>query len=120
MTGSAPATGRQTLFIINEGQAHYTLFDLYELRNSAVMQNELKKILAGILDTKLEVVYGNGVLELLKQFLQWNPDKGYRICSRCGNVYFEAPALSRKDNKTEICSQCGMQEALDIFNISIS
>ena len=35
-----------------------------------------------------------------------------RICPRCGNTYIDYPALSRKDNKTEICSTCGQAEAL--------
>jgi len=35
-----------------------------------------------------------------------------RICPRCGKEYIEVPAISRKDNKTEICSQCGLAEAL--------
>lgn len=35
-----------------------------------------------------------------------------RICPRCGKVYYDYPALSRKDNKTEICPQCGLAEAL--------
>lgn len=35
-----------------------------------------------------------------------------RIYPRCGNTYIDYPALSRKDNKTEICSTCGQAEAL--------
>lgn len=35
-----------------------------------------------------------------------------RICPRCGNPYYDYPAISRKDNKTEICSTCGQAEAL--------
>ena len=38
-----------------------------------------------------------------------------RVCPICGGAYTEPPALSRKDNKTEICSDCGMKEALDEF-----
>ena len=36
-----------------------------------------------------------------------------RKCPICGRVYNEPPALSRADNKTEICSECGLIEALD-------
>lgn len=36
-------------------------------------------------------------------------------CPKCGNTYEERPALSRRDNKTEICPTCGMLEALDDF-----
>lgn len=35
-----------------------------------------------------------------------------RICGKCGKSYSGYPALSRKDNITEICTTCGMEEAL--------
>lgn len=38
-----------------------------------------------------------------------------KICASCGNVITGYPAISRKDNKTEICSQCGTKEALEII-----
>lgn len=38
-----------------------------------------------------------------------------RICPLCGKTYTDYPALSRKDNKTEIFPECGMQEALEEF-----
>lgn len=34
------------------------------------------------------------------------------ICPICKKVYFDYPALSRKDNVTEICSRCALNEAL--------
>lgn len=39
-----------------------------------------------------------------------------QICPRCGKPMNGFPALSRKDNKTEICSQCGQDEAMEAFN----
>lgn len=41
-------------------------------------------------------------------------DKIIRTCPRCGRRYTAPPALSRTDNKTEICPDCGVQEALEI------
>ncbi len=38
-----------------------------------------------------------------------------RKCERCGCLYSEPPAISRKDNTTEICPDCGMREALEDF-----
>lgn len=38
-----------------------------------------------------------------------------RECPKCGNLYTGYPALSRRDNKTEICSDCGVREALEDF-----
>lgn len=40
---------------------------------------------------------------------------GIKICPICGNEYTEHPAISRKDNITEICPACGTKEALDVF-----
>ena len=36
-------------------------------------------------------------------------------CPKCGKYYIGYPALSRKDNKTNICTKCGVAEAFDIF-----
>lgn len=36
-----------------------------------------------------------------------------RTCPICKQRYSEPPALSRRDNKTEICSVCATQEALE-------
>ena len=41
-----------------------------------------------------------------------------RICPLCGNTYVEAPALSRTDNETPICPDCGVRQALDSIGIS--
>lgn len=42
-----------------------------------------------------------------------------RICPKCGNTYTERPALSREDNETLICSDCGTREALASIGISL-
>lgn len=34
-------------------------------------------------------------------------------CPRCGKHYTEYPSLSRRDNKTDICEECGTLEALE-------
>ena len=39
-------------------------------------------------------------------------DKSYRMCPRCGRPYSDYPAISRYDNKTEICPDCGVEEAM--------
>lgn len=38
------------------------------------------------------------------------------VCPSCNQEYSESPALSRLDNKTKICPECGMKEAIEIFN----
>ena len=40
------------------------------------------------------------------------------VCPRCGKVYHEPPALSRLDNETLICPDCGTREALDSIGVS--
>lgn len=39
------------------------------------------------------------------------------LCPRCAQPYFEPPALSRVDNETLICPDCGAREALDTLGI---
>ena len=38
---------------------------------------------------------------------------GFRICPKCGKHYHGTPALSREDNETLICPDCGTREALE-------
>ena len=39
------------------------------------------------------------------------------ICPRCGKTYTEPPALSRSDNRTYICPDCGTREALESIGV---
>ena len=41
-----------------------------------------------------------------------------QICPRCGARYARTPALSRKDNQTFICPDCGTREALASMGVS--
>lgn len=34
-------------------------------------------------------------------------------CPKCGGPLGKRPALSRRDNKTDICSECGYREAIE-------
>ena len=38
-------------------------------------------------------------------------------CPACGEIYEGYPAISRRENHTEICPQCGLREALEDFGI---
>lgn len=40
-----------------------------------------------------------------------------RICPKCRNSYCGRPALSRLDNKTLICPDCGTREALESIGV---
>nr|DAW88656.1 MAG TPA: 50S ribosomal subunit [Bacteriophage sp.] len=39
------------------------------------------------------------------------------ICPRCGKPFTELPALSRLDNETLICPDCGTREALESIGV---
>ena len=40
-----------------------------------------------------------------------------RICPICGRPYSGVPALSRTDNKTKICPDCGTRQALESLGV---
>lgn len=40
-----------------------------------------------------------------------------RYCPRCGKTYMDHPAISRADNTTEICPDCGTEEALIAYEL---
>ena len=44
--------------------------------------------------------------------LKINMEKENKKCPRCGKKISKYPALSRRDNKTNVCSECGSGEAL--------
>ena len=39
------------------------------------------------------------------------------VCPRCGKEYTGRPALSRADNQTPICPDCGTREALESIGV---
>ena len=39
------------------------------------------------------------------------------FCPRCGQPYYEPPALSRLDNETLICPDCGTRQALQSIGV---
>lgn len=44
-------------------------------------------------------------------------DKRIHICPRCGQSFMGHPALSRKDNETLLCPDCGTREALESMGV---
>ena len=41
-----------------------------------------------------------------------------KICPRCGKPYHDVPAISRMDNETLICPDCGTREALESIDVN--
>lgn len=40
-------------------------------------------------------------------------------CARCRRIIQGRPALSRKDNKSQVCSACGLIEAKEVYQKSM-
>lgn len=43
--------------------------------------------------------------------------KDFGICPKCGKPIVGIPAMSRTDNRTAVCSDCGTREALTSMGI---
>ncbi|MBO5318959.1 MAG: hypothetical protein J6B01_04015 [Ruminococcus sp.] len=46
-------------------------------------------------------------------------EKRTALCPKCGQEYTGAPALSRFDNETFVCPDCGTREALEFIGVSV-
>jgi len=65
---------------------------------------------------QLQGHYGRTAQMLIEDGLcTLSKEESMNVCPRCNQEYTGFPALSRVDNKTEICSDCGTQEALDDY-----
>lgn len=42
----------------------------------------------------------------------------WRTCPICGHQYLDYPALSRLDNVTLICRECGQRQALESIGVT--
>jgi len=61
-------------------------------------------------------LYNSSPVGTLKDYKEMFPNDEivvYEKCPNCKKYYTGHPALSRKDNKTDICSDCGTKEALE-------
>jgi len=77
-------------------------------------RNMILKKLDGLNDIEAKPIlddYFKNELEFAKLDTDWKE----KICSRCGEV-IGFPAISRTDNKTEICARCSHDEALNEFH----
>lgn len=46
--------------------------------------------------------------------------RGPAVCPRCGATYRTRPAMSRLDNETLICPDCGTREALESIGVEVT
>lgn len=55
----------------------------------------------------------DGIIRCYNRYIKnTNKNTPERVCPICKNTYKAYPAISRVDNKTEICPECGTMEAL--------
>lgn len=47
-------------------------------------------------------------------------DNLIKTCPRCGKSYKGYPAISRVDNQTPICPECGTREALENLGLPLN
>ncbi|PLS19540.1 hypothetical protein CVD28_03740 [Bacillus sp. M6-12] len=73
-------------------------------------------------DHPIEMFEEEAVIEQLKEgriiytpMLLFRAIVGENTCPLCGATYQGMGSLSRKDNETEICSDCGTREAMEDF-----
>ena len=45
-------------------------------------------------------------------------ERTIRVCPMCGQSYTDPPALSRTDNETPICPDCGTRQALQSIGVN--
>ena len=49
--------------------------------------------------------------------MKQNEEIRFGVCPRCGQSYTGHPALSRVDNETLICPDCGIRESLESIGV---
>lgn len=60
--------------------------------------------------------FSNGWKRLTGRVIDMKGDY-FKLCPRCKRwVDMKHPALSRADNKTNVCSRCGSEEAIEQMN----
>jgi predicted RNA-binding Zn-ribbon protein involved in translation (DUF1610 family) len=66
--------------------------------------------------TEEEVVEEETTEETVEETTELNVQEEENVCPICGRIYTEIPAISREDNTTEICPDCGTNQAIEIFS----
>ena len=98
--------GEDNDFIGNKSTAK----ELFETNKSLFRNVDLQEAA----DRLYQLLLGFSVDEI-KGHSKFEKKQSSKVCPNCGSEIKGYPALSRRDNKTEICSQCGQLEALEDF-----
>lgn len=90
-----------------------------DIINDLAGDKNIYKILTNAPDTVPRAEYNQLLnatarkIHQLKQELEEAKANPGHICPVCGRQFFEEPAVSRRDNSTQICSVCAATEALE-------
>ena len=125
LNGTSPAIQLNTL---KSNRIYiYFLFDfgyLLPITSGCYCKKCFDKYLSGdrVIDEHDKVIQD----DIANDFFKYHIDKiaevdkehpDLRLCPKCDGLYTGYPAISRRDNKTEICTACGISEALeDAYN----
>ena len=107
-----PATAKYEIEDTGKLKASTLLDIVFEDKHVVKKKNNVVKSLDNMLydGHAVEKAYYDMLTNEIEIHLYNQP---YRVCPKCGHGYNDYPALSRKDNKTEICPRCGVKEAMD-------
>lgn len=87
---------------------------LITLENVKILKDNLPLSLSNILVNNRRVEAAR--YDMLLNEIEFELSNNERwICPKCNRECYEYPALSRKDNETEICPRCGIKEAMEDF-----
>lgn len=95
--------------------------DCGEILDELYRDGTFKKKVQNVCNTIENALYKNhqvtGIIYdiLLSELIVEYEDLDYNTCPKCLGEIGEHPAISREDNKTRICSECGTKEALSAF-----
>ncbi|GCD12906.1 hypothetical protein [Clostridium tagluense] len=61
----------------------------------------------------LDLLKNGNIIDTPVTLFKLGEDKDTNKCPICNKYYIGMGSLSRRDNKTDICSECGMREAME-------
>ena len=86
-----------------------------KLGNRMPLQKNKKDVLTGLTGRKDFIMITN---KETGEIIFKNTE--IRLCPRCGKEYDDYPAVSRVDDETEICPECGFREAIEAARLYYS
>ena len=81
---------------------------------SRIIFEEVSSINRNTFNSKSKIIKENSIIKEDEEVVDEVPydNTTKKFCPRCGQYYTKYPALSRYDNETYICPDCGVEEAM--------